>query len=163
MDHANSLPRDLLALHRAVEPELLPCLRHYDISLYAFQPLAGGMLTGKFNLDTEEFEAGSRFDHKRWQEKLHRSRYWNEDYFKALNHIREAAEKHGLTFAGCALRWMIYHSQLKGEYHDTVVIFASSAKQLESNLVDLEKGPLQEDVVKALDVGWPPVKGFQGK
>lgn len=87
------------ALHRAVEPELFPCLRYYDISLYAFQPLAGGMLTGKFNLDTKEFEAGSRFDPKRWQGKLHRSRYWNGDYFKALNDIREAAEENGLTFA----------------------------------------------------------------
>lgn len=67
----------------------------------------------------------------------------------------------GLTFAECALRWMMHHSQLKGEYHDAVVIFASSAKQLESNLVDLEMGPLQEDVVKALDDGWPLVRGFQ--
>jgi aflatoxin B1 aldehyde reductase len=80
-----------------------------------------------------------------------------------LNDIREAAEKHGLTFAECALKWMIHHSQLKVKYHDAVIIFASSAKQLESNLVDLEKGPLPEDVVKALDDGRPLIKGFQGK
>jgi aflatoxin B1 aldehyde reductase len=150
-------------LHRAVEPELFPCLRHYGISLYAFQPLAGGLLIGKFNLDTKEFEAGSRFDPKRWQGKLHHSRYWNEDYFKALSGIREAAEKHSLIVAECALRWMMHHSQLKGEHCDAVIIGASSAKQLEINLVDLEKGPLSEDVVKALDDGWQLVKGFQGK
>jgi aflatoxin B1 aldehyde reductase len=72
------------ALHRTIEPELLPCLRHYDISLYAFQPLAGSLLTGKFELDQKEFETGSRFDPKRWQGKLHHSRYWNKGYFKAL-------------------------------------------------------------------------------
>jgi aflatoxin B1 aldehyde reductase len=30
------------ALHRAVEPELFECLRHYGSSLYAYNPLAGG-------------------------------------------------------------------------------------------------------------------------
>ena len=34
---------------------------------------------------------------------------------------------------------------------DAIIIGASSAKQLEGNLVDFEKGPLPEDVVKALD------------
>jgi aflatoxin B1 aldehyde reductase len=37
----------------------------YNALHRAFQPLAGGLLTGKFNLDTKEFEAGSRFDPKR--------------------------------------------------------------------------------------------------
>ncbi|KAL6904046.1 hypothetical protein GGI43DRAFT_399528 [Trichoderma evansii] len=32
------------ALHPAIEPELLLCLRHYGIALYTFQPLAGGFL-----------------------------------------------------------------------------------------------------------------------
>lgn len=57
----------------------------------------------------------------------------------------------------------MHHSQLKGEHRDAVIIGASSAKQLESNLVDLEKGPLLEDVVKALDDERHLVKGFQGK
>lgn len=35
------------ALHRAVEPELFPCLRHYGIAFYEFNPVAGGMLTDK--------------------------------------------------------------------------------------------------------------------
>ena len=34
-------------LQRSIEAELFPCLRHYGISLYAFQPLAGGFLTGR--------------------------------------------------------------------------------------------------------------------
>jgi hypothetical protein len=29
-------------------------------------------------------------------------------------------------------------------------------------MVDWENGPLPEDAVKALDDGWPLVKGFQG-
>jgi aflatoxin B1 aldehyde reductase len=146
-------------LHRAVEPELFPCLRHYGISLYAFQPLAGGFLTGRYSTDTKEFESGSRFDPNKWQGSLHHSRYWNDAYFQALSGIREAAEKQGLNVGECALRWMMHHSQLNGEHHDAVIIGASSAKQLESNLGDLEKGPLPEDVVKALDDGWELVRG----
>ena len=37
---------------------------------------------------------------------------------------------------------------------DGVVIGVSSYEQLESNLKDLEKGPLPEEVIKALDEAW---------
>ena len=37
---------------------------------------------------------------------------------------------------------------------DGVIIGVSSYGQLESNLKDLEKGPLPEEVVKALDEAW---------
>ena len=36
------------ALHRAVEPELFPCLWHYGIAFYAYNPLAGGYLTSRY-------------------------------------------------------------------------------------------------------------------
>ena len=63
-------------LHRTVEPELFPCPRFYKIALYAFRPLAGGLLTGKFNLGQTKFEAGSWFEPKRLQRKLHHSLYF---------------------------------------------------------------------------------------
>jgi aflatoxin B1 aldehyde reductase len=52
------------ALHRSIESELIPCLRHYGIALYAFQPLTGGFLSGEYHRDQEVFEAGSQFDAK---------------------------------------------------------------------------------------------------
>ena len=36
------------ALTRDVEKELFACLRNYDIGFYAYNPLAGGLLTGKY-------------------------------------------------------------------------------------------------------------------
>jgi aflatoxin B1 aldehyde reductase len=33
------------AIHRAVEPELFPCLRHYGMAFYNYNPLAGGVHT----------------------------------------------------------------------------------------------------------------------
>ena len=39
----------------------------------------------------------------------------------------------------------------------------SSTKQIEQNLKDLDKGPLPEDVVKALDEGWERVRSVDSK
>lgn len=80
------------AFHRAVEPELIPCLRYYGIALYAFNPLAGGYLTSRYtrNMLTEDtgIEEGSRFDPKRKQAQNYRLRYFNKEYFDALDTLR---------------------------------------------------------------------------
>ncbi|KAE8394503.1 NADP-dependent oxidoreductase domain-containing protein [Aspergillus alliaceus] len=153
------------AIHRAIEPELLPCLRYYGIALYAFQPLAGGFLTSRYRRDMsdEEHEPGSRFDPKRWQGNLHRGRYWNEFYFDALDVIRPVAKKLGLTEAECAFRWLSHHSGMGREKGDAIIVGASSAAQLEQNLTDTEKGPLPEEMVEALDAAWLRVKGVVPK
>ena len=72
-----------------------------------------------------------------------RERYWNAPYFNALAKIEAVAQKHGLTLAEIALRWVSHHSLLKREHGDAVLIGASSVKHIEENLVDLEKGPLR--------------------
>jgi len=142
------------AFQRSVEAELIPCLRHYGIGLYAFQPLAGGFLTSKYQRDQKQYEAGSRFDPSQSQGKLHHSRYMNDRSFDALEILRPVAKRHGLTEAECGLRWLAHHSALKEELHDAIIIGASSTAQLEQNLVDLEKGPLPEEIVQALNDGW---------
>jgi aflatoxin B1 aldehyde reductase len=151
------------ALQRSIEAELFPCLRYYGISLYAFQPLAGGFLTGRFKRDQTDFEPGSRFDPKIPQGAMHRGRYWNESYFEAMDLIRSAAEKHGLTEAEIALRWITHHSLMKKQTKDAVIVGASSVKHLEENLKDLEKGPLPEDVVQALEKAWLITKAVAPK
>jgi aflatoxin B1 aldehyde reductase len=70
--------------------------------------------------------------------------YWNESYFKALAQVEAVAQKHNLTLAEIALRWMSHHSLLKKEHGDAVIIGASSTKHIEQNLIDLEKGPLRK-------------------
>jgi len=150
------------ALHRSVEPELFPCLRQYGMAFYNYNPLAGGYLTNRYHREDKDqaIEKGSRFDPNRWQGKMYRTRYWNDAYFDALDILRPVAEKHSMTEAECALRWMTHHSLLKRENGDAIIIGASSVKHLEENLVDLEKGPLPEEVVQALDKGWEGCKGI---
>lgn len=151
------------ALQRRIEDELFPCLRYYGISLYAFQPLAGGFLTGRYTRDQTEFEPGSRFDPKILQGKMHQGRYWNPAYFDALDVIKEAADKRGLTLGEVSMRWLKHHSQMSEELGDAVIVGASSTKHLEENLADLEKGPLPEDVAEAVEAAWPIVKGVAPK
>ena len=147
------------ALQRSIEAELFSCLRKYNISLYAFQPLAGGMLTGRYKREQTEFEEGSRFDPKIIQGTVHRNRYWNDAYFDAIELIHNAAEKHGLTDGEVALRWLKYHSFLKEDQSDAILVGASSIHHLEANLLDLEKTSLPEEVVQALEEAWLLVKG----
>ena len=67
-------------------------------------------------------------------------------------------QKAGLTLLETAFRWLKHHSALnidrsKGG-NDGIIIGVSSQQQLEQNLADLEKGPLPEEVLKALDEAW---------
>jgi len=153
------------AVHRAIEPELIPCLRKYGIAFYEYNPLGGGFFTGKYRSMHAVPEEGSRFDISKGtnQAKNYRARYWNEEYFKALDIIETAAAKHKLTLGETALRWVNHHSVMKKEYGDAIIIGASSVKHLEENLADLEKGPLPHDVLHAVDQAWELVKGINTK
>ncbi len=150
-------------LQRSIEAELFPCLRKYGMALYAFQPLAGGFLTGRYKRDQTDFEAGSRFDPKIMQGSLHRNRYWNDAYFDALDAIHDAAQKHGFSDGEVALRWLKHHSQMKKELGDAIIVGASSVQHLEDNLVDLEKGSLPEDIIPVIEDAWLMVKGAAPK
>ncbi|KAF8585472.1 Aldo/keto reductase [Ramaria rubella] len=149
------------AIHRAAEPELFPCLRKFGISFYEYNPLGGGFFTGRYTGTDTIPDPGSRFDTSRGtnQSRNYRARYWNEQYFKALEIVKLAVEKEGLTVAEAALRWMSHHSALKKEHGDAVIIGASSVTHIEQNLIDLEKGPLLTSVVQALNEAWDVVKG----
>ncbi|KAI1124074.1 aldo/keto reductase [Nemania abortiva] len=138
------------ALQRRVADELFPCLRHYGIAFYVYSPLASGFLTGRYTRD-------------RPVENLHLRMLWNEGYYDALDIIQPVAEKLGLTIAEMALRWLVHHSELKPELSDAIILGAGSVANLESNLTDLEKGPLPTDAVKALDDAWLVCKAHAPK
>jgi len=47
-----------------VVPELLPCLRHFNIAFYAYHPIAAGLLSGKYKFGEEVKEEEFRFSGK---------------------------------------------------------------------------------------------------
>ncbi|KAI8846304.1 hypothetical protein BC829DRAFT_269689 [Chytridium lagenaria] len=59
MGTANAYQGMYNAITRAVEPELIPCLREHNMRFYAYNPLCGGLLSGSYKFDTEVV-AGTR-------------------------------------------------------------------------------------------------------
>ncbi|KAK7795158.1 hypothetical protein U0070_012854 [Myodes glareolus] len=146
------------ATTRQVEKELFPCLRHFGMRFYAFNPLAGGMLTGRYKYqDKERKQPESRFFGGPVSQ-LYMNRYWKEEYFKGIALVEKAlTSTYGAStpsMTSAALRWMYHHSQLKGAHGDAVILGMSSLQQLEQNLACVEEGPLEPAVVEAFDQAW---------
>ncbi|KAJ4496608.1 NADP-dependent oxidoreductase domain-containing protein [Lentinula lateritia] len=131
--------------------------------MYEFNPLGGGFFTGRYISVDDQVEPGSRFDPNKAQGKNYRNRYWKEPYFKAVASIQAVADQHKLTMAEIALRWVSHHSLMKREYGDAILIGASSLAHIRQNLINLEKGPLPEEVITALDKAWESVKPYASK
>ncbi|KAK5872666.1 hypothetical protein PBY51_013345 [Eleginops maclovinus] len=146
------------ATTRQVETELLPCLRYYGMRFYAYNPLAGGLLTGKYNnLDKDGPLPEGRFSGDIWAA-AYRNRYLKQCQFEAIHLVIEALEtvygSEKPTMTSAALRWMYHHSQLKGDLGDGVIIGMSSIDQLQQNLAAAEEGPLDERVVTTFNDAW---------
>jgi aflatoxin B1 aldehyde reductase len=70
--------------------------------------------------------------------------------------METAAKENNLTLIESALRWMTHHSGLGP--NDGIIIGASSMNHLVSNLDDLEKGPLPQQVLDVFDEAWEGVR-----
>lgn len=139
---------------RGIEPELVPACRRYGLDIVVYNPIAGGLFSGKIK-SKDMVPAEGRFSDANPTGRNYRGRYFKESTFRALRVVEEAAEKHGLSMIETALRWTVHHSALKvKDGNDGVIIGVSGAQQLEDNLTNLEKGPLPDEVVKALDEAW---------
>ncbi|KZO95172.1 Aldo/keto reductase [Calocera viscosa TUFC12733] len=142
------------ALQRAIEPELVPCLRKYNIRLVIYNPLAGGLFSGKIT-SVDQLPDEGRFSGDSSGAKMYRERYVKDAYINALKDIKAVGDKHGLRLTEIALRWCQHHSALIPS--DGVILGASSNEQLEMNCSDSAEGPLPADVLEALDNGWTNV------
>jgi len=137
------------ALSRDAERELLDALNEYDISFYAYNPLAGGILSGKYNsYDDKPIEGRFTFRPN------YQNRYWKKSYFEALDIIRPACEKEEIPMAEAAFRWIANHSELSKNNNNGIIIGASSSVQLEKNINAINRGKLADEIVDAFDKGW---------
>ncbi|KAK6441770.1 hypothetical protein LTR95_001994 [Oleoguttula sp. CCFEE 5521] len=143
------------AITRSIEAELIPACRRYGLDVVVYNPVAGGLFSGKYK--TADVPASGRFsDAEGTRGGMYRARYYKDATFDALRIIEPVVEKHGLALLETAFRWLTHHSGLniKDGGNDGIIIGVSSEAQLEGNLKDVEKGPLPEEVVKALDEAW---------
>lgn len=137
------------ALSRNAEGELFDALRNYGMRFTAYNPLAGGLLTGKYT-NMDQIPSDSRFAMR----KGYQNRYWKESYFKAVDIVRNACSEESVLMVDAALRWLAFHSELQGNSGDCVIIGASKPAQLVQNLQSLDHGPLPQHIVDAYDQAW---------
>lgn len=141
------------AITRSLETELIPACKRYGLDVVIYNPIAGGLFSGK--IKTKDVPTSGRFSDTSRSGAIYRQRYFKDSTFEALSIIEPVVAKHGLTMVETALRWVTHHSALKiKDGNDGIIIGVSSVAQLDANLKDCEKGPLPEDVVKALDQAW---------
>ena len=139
-------PYNLIA--RGIESELVPLCRKLALRTVVYNPLAGGLLTGKHRIG--EPEPGTRFHRM----PVYRDRYWNPANFEAVSQLSAVAEAEGRSLPGLALAWLLHHTAA-----DCLIVGASSAQQLRENLSALEQGPLSRDGVEACDRIWKALRG----
>ncbi|ORZ12142.1 NADP-dependent oxidoreductase domain-containing protein [Lobosporangium transversale] len=143
-------------LMRQVERELFPCLRELGMKFYAYNPIAGGFLTGKYHIDSIVRD-GTRFDTKTILGSYYREQYWSPLFFDAVDALRKVTESYGTPLLEASIRWMNHHSGLGP--NDGLIFGANDCVgNLKENLISLQQGPLNKELVKAFEELWGKVK-----
>jgi aryl-alcohol dehydrogenase-like predicted oxidoreductase len=139
-------------LFRSFERDLLPMCGEEGMAVIPYNPLAGGLLTGKHDHKAPP-PAGTRFAlgtaARRYQE-----RYWNEKEFETIEALRPIAAEAGNSMATMALSWVLANPAVTAP-----IVGASRPEQLAESLAAAEK-PLPTDLKARLDDlthGWRAV------
>lgn len=135
-------------LARGIEQEFLPMCRHFGIFTCIYNPLAGGLLTGKQQKDQPI--PGSRFD----KNASYLDRYWHTAYFQAVEELAAAAGRYRRSLLNVAITWVYRHSPA-----DCIIMGASSQEQIWQNLKAVEDAPLPPELVQSCDAIWTKLRG----
>ena len=135
-------------LARGLEQEYFPMAKELGVSTIVYNPLAGGLLTGKHQ--SEAPMPGTRFD----QSQAYVSRYWNKPNLRAVGRLASAACSKGRSLVSVGLNWILHHTRA-----DCVILGASRIEQLQENIRALDDGPLPSDLLALCDEVWAEVRG----
>jgi aryl-alcohol dehydrogenase-like predicted oxidoreductase len=135
-------------LARGIEQEYLPMAKELGVATVVYNPLAGGLLTGKQSAQAPI--PGSRFDNN----EMYLNRYWHSAYFEAVERLRAVAREEGRSLVSLALGWLLHHTQT-----DCVILGASRMEQLEENLKAAKEGPLSTEAIAGCDAVWASLRG----
>jgi len=129
-------------LFREFEREMFPLCREEGIGVIPYNPLAGGLLTGKHSPDSAL--EGTRFDLGTAGPR-YRDRYWHEREFETVEDIRLVADEAGLPLTQMAIAWVLANPAITAP-----IIGASRPEQLHDS-IQATVEPLAADVKQRLD------------
>lgn len=133
-------------LFRHIEAELLPLAMDQGIGVISYNPLAGGVLTGRYQAG-QSVEEGTRFSLQNAGQ-LYRARYWQEAQMQAVDQLKQACEAHQASITQVAVAWVLTQPAIT-----SAIVGASKPEQLDQSLpaVDLK---LDEQLLAACDEIW---------
>jgi aryl-alcohol dehydrogenase-like predicted oxidoreductase len=138
-------------LARRVEDEYAACSARYGVHNVVYNPLAGGLLSGK-HTDLQSPQERGRFGADLGP--MYRARYWNDQQFAAVSALRAIADDAGMTLLELSFRWLLGRPLV-----GSVLLGASSPDQLSANLAAASGPSLSSDVQQACDEVWMTLRG----
>jgi aryl-alcohol dehydrogenase (NADP+) len=130
-------------LFRQIERDLLPLCREEGIGVIPYNPLAGGLLSGKHRRASGP-TPGTRFTLGNAAER-YQDRYWHEREFDTVEALRPLAAEAGLSLASLALAWVLAEPAITAP-----IVGASRPDQLDDAVAATEK-PLDAALKARLD------------
>jgi 1-deoxyxylulose-5-phosphate synthase len=134
-------------LYREIESELMPLCRDQGVGVIAYNPLAGGFLTGRYQ-SLEAPPPGSRFSLGGATGPLYRERYWQQAQLDAVQELQKSLGRRGRSLTQVAVAWVLAQPGIT-----SAIVGASKPEQLDQSLgaVDLR---LEQDELEACNAAW---------
>jgi aryl-alcohol dehydrogenase-like predicted oxidoreductase len=129
-------------LFRQIERELLPLCAEEGIGVIPYNPIAGGLLTGKHRRET--MPEGGRFT-LGTAAKMYQDRYWHEKEFETVEALRPIAADAGVSLTTLSVAWVLANPTITAP-----IIGASRPDQLDDSLAAIAN-PLSVEVKAAID------------
>ncbi len=142
-------------IFRAFERDLLPLCAEEGVAVIPYNPLAGGLLTGKHRLEDKPNEG--RFNLGR-AGAMYQQRYWHEREFEAVAALKEVAAEAGMNTATMAVSWVMANPAITAP-----IIGASRPEQLADSLAAAEAGPMAADLKTRLDEMTKPFRAMDAE
>jgi aryl-alcohol dehydrogenase-like predicted oxidoreductase len=133
-------------LYREAEAELLPLCRDQGVGVIAYNPLAGGFLSGKYRTGEPPRE-GTRFT-MGISGDLYRERYWQQAQFEAVQALKAHVDARGLNLATVAVAWVLAQPGIT-----SAIVGASRPEQLDATLAAPGLA-LDNDLRAACEAAW---------
>jgi aryl-alcohol dehydrogenase-like predicted oxidoreductase len=134
-------------LYREIETELLPLCRDQGLGVIPFNPLAGGLLTGKY-VWQEQPPAGTRFALGGKTGPLYRERYWQQAQLAAVEGLKRFFGPRDKALVHVALAWVLAQPGIT-----SAIVGASRPEQLDESLAAVSM-TLDAEELAACDEAW---------
>jgi aryl-alcohol dehydrogenase (NADP+) len=130
-------------LFRQIEREMLPFCLEDGVGVIPYNPIAGGLLSGKHSRGGEPAEGG-RFTLGNAAQ-TYQDRYWHDREFATVEQIGELAGEAGIDMVSLAVAWVLANPAVTAP-----IVGASRPEQLDASLAALET-PLDPELKRRLD------------